>query len=363
MFSLSIKEILFFKLRYILIGFILFFVASLVFIISGLANGLANDNASSMQNMNVSSFYLSEDAENRMDRSQFSALDTEAMSTNNAQPLGIQMMSLQHKQSEKKVDVTLMAFNADHFLMPSITEGKAFTNHSPNNEVIVDRTLAKENVKIGDELYDENSQQSFKIVGFTENQTYSHTPTMMMNVNSWYALFGSKQQAHFNAIALNNDYSSTKSEVKNTLNNGVFVAKDDVIKTIPGYEAEQSSLLMMLAFLIIIAVFVLGAFFYIMTIQKINQFGILKAIGAKNKFLIGSTILQVFLLSVVSITLAIIFSYVLTLILPAGIPFYFDLLLICKFAFALLLVSLLGSLVSTISIIKVDPLQAMGRTE
>ena len=120
---------------------------------------------------------------------------------------------------------------------------------------------------------------------------------------------------------------------------------------------------MMLAFLIVIAVFVLGAFFYIMTIQKVNQFGILKAIGAKNKFLIGSTMLQVFILSVVSIGLAIGFAFVLQQIMPNGIPFVFDFKLILQFGGALLVVSLLGALFSTTSIVKADPLQAMGRAE
>lgn len=362
MLSLSLKEIKFFKLRYILIGFILFFVASLVFIISGLANGLANDNASSMKNMNAVSYYVSKDSENRMDRSRFAATDAEKISNANAQPLGIQMFTLKNKKSDKKLDVTMMTVNPEQFLMPSVTEGKTISKSS-KNEVVADITLQKDGAKLGDELYDENTKTTLKIVGFTENQTYSHTPTVIMNNNSWYNIFGGKENAGFNAIALSDTHASTKADVKDAIKDGKFVEKDALIKTIPGYEAEQSSLMMMLAFLIVIAVFVLGAFFYIMTIQKVNQFGILKAIGAKNKFLVGSTMLQVFILSVVSIGLAIGFAFVLQQIMPNGIPFVFDFKLILQFGGALLLVSLLGALFSTTSIVKADPLQAMGRAE
>lgn len=362
MFSLSLKEIKFFKLRYILIGFILFFVAALVFIISGLANGLANDNASSMKNMNAVSYYVSKDSDNRMDRSRFTATDVEKIKTNDAQPLGIQMMTLKDKESKEKLDVTLMGINPSQFLMPNVVDGKTISNTS-NNDVVVDKTLEKQGAKIGDKLYVENSKTTLTIVGFTEDQTYSHTPTVIMNTDTWYKIFGGKENAGFNAIALKNDNATTKADVKNAVADGKFVPKQDLIDTIPGYSAEQSSLMMMLAFLIVIAVFVLGAFFYIMTIQKVNQFGILKAIGAKNKFLIGSTMLQVLVLSVVSIGFAIGFAFVLQQIMPNGIPFVFDFALILKFGGALLVVSLLGALFSTTSIVKADPLQAMGRAE
>ncbi|WP_102691657.1 ABC transporter permease [Rummeliibacillus pycnus] len=362
MFSLSLKEIKFFKLRYILIGFILFFIAALVFIISGLANGLANDNASAMKNMNATTFYLAKDSENRLDRSHFSANDVAKIDNDHAQAFGLQMMSLKNTDTKKKVDVTLVGLNPEKFIMPNVTEGKNI-NTTTKNTLVADQTLQKQGVEIGDKLYEENTKTTFTVVGFTEDQTYSHTPVVFMNNKTWNAFFGGKDRASYNAIAMQNSSSKTKVDVENHVTNGKWIAKDDLVKKIPGYDAEQSSLFMMLAFLIVIAVFVLAAFFYIMTIQKVNQFGILKAIGAKNGFLIGSTMLQVLVLSIISIGLAIGFAYILQNIMPKGIPFVFDFALIFKFSVILLAVSLLGALFSSTSIVKADPLQAMGRVE
>lgn len=362
MFSLSLKEIKFFKLRYILIGFILFFIAALVFIISGLANGLANDNASAMKNMNATTFYLAKDSENRLDRSHFSANDVAKIDNDHAQAFGLQMMSLKNTDTKKKVDVTLVGLNPEKFIMPNVTEGKNI-NTTTKNTLVADQTLQKQGVEIGDKLYEENTKTTFTVVGFTEDQTYSHTPVVFMNNKTWNAFFGGKNRASYNAIAMQNSSSKTKVDVENHVTNGKWIAKDDLVKKIPGYDAEQSSLFMMLAFLIVIAVFVLAAFFYIMTIQKVNQFGILKAIGAKNGFLIGSTMLQVLVLSIISIGLAIVFAYILQNIMPKGIPFVFDFALIFKFSVILLAVSLLGALFSSTSIVKADPLQAMGRVE
>lgn len=108
MFSLSLKEIRFFKLRYSLIGFIYFFVASLVFIISGLANGLSADNASSILNMDAHAFYLDKDADHRLDRSRFDDQQMEKLTKNNAiQPIGLQMASLKKKGQTKKLMLVL----------------------------------------------------------------------------------------------------------------------------------------------------------------------------------------------------------------------------------------------------------------
>ena len=50
----------------------------------------------------------------------------------------------------------------------------------------------------------------------------------------------------------------------------------------PGYTEENGTIIMMLAFLIVISAFVIAVFFYVITIQKTQQFGVMKAIGASN---------------------------------------------------------------------------------
>ena len=56
----------------------------------------------------------------------------------------------------------------------------------------------------------------------------------------------------------------------------------------PGYTAENGTIMMMLVFLIVISAFVIAVFFYVLTIQKTQQFGVMKAIGASNGFIAKS---------------------------------------------------------------------------
>jgi putative ABC transport system permease protein len=362
MFFLPFKEMTFFKVRYLLISFIIFFVAVLVFIINGLANGLAMNNASSIINMPASSFYLQKNVEGRIDRSHLQINLEKVQSKSGVEPIGIQMGALSQVGSDNQLDVTFMAMKEGGFLKPDVMEGEDFIT-GVKNEVLLDRSLKSEKVKIGSIVKDARTGIKLKVSGFIHDQTFSHTPVAIVSFDTWGSLSGGPQNSKYNAVVSKNNDTVSRKEISKLVEGGVWVNKETVIKGVPGYTAEQNSLMMMLSFLIIIAVFVLAAFFYIMTIQKTSQFGILKAIGAKSSYLIKSTIVQVILLTLFSIATAVGFTRIFKAVLPIDIPFIFDLMQIIKFSGILFLVSIFGSLLSVFNITRADPVQAMGRLE
>ncbi|MEH7083121.1 ABC transporter permease [Neobacillus drentensis] len=361
MFSLPFKEMTFFKVRYLLISFILFFVAILVFVISGLANGLSMNNASSIINMPAHSFFLQKSAEGRIDRSHLTVDIEKLTAKSEAQPIGVQMGAISRVNSENRLDVTFIAVQPGSFLEPERRDGKSLES-GRGYSVLLDRSLSG-TIKIGMTVKDARSGISLNVVGFLDDQTFSHTPVALISLDTWEELAGGPNKREYNGIAINKSDLGLEKNISSLIKNGEWVEKDQVVKGIPGYTAEQNSLYMMLSFLIVIAVFVLAAFFYIMTIQKTAQFGILKAIGAKSSQLVKSTIFQVIMLTIVSIAAAIAFTKGFMSILPDDIPFIFDLVDIGKFSGLLFLVSVFGSLLSVFNIVKADPIQAMGRVE
>ena len=121
--------------------------------------------------------------------------------------------------------------------------------------------------------------------------------------------------------------------------------------------------MMMLSFLMVISALIIGVFFYVFTMQKSNQFGIMKAIGAKNGFLGKAVVSQVFVLSLVSIIIGILLTYGTAAVLPKGMPFILETRLMVTYSLVLLVIALLSSLVSVRTIVKIDPLKALGRVE
>src|SRR5690625_2018150 len=64
------KEIIKNKSRFIILGSIVFLVSLLTLIISGLSNGLSQDNAALIKDMPEGTFYMNEDADETYNRSE-----------------------------------------------------------------------------------------------------------------------------------------------------------------------------------------------------------------------------------------------------------------------------------------------------
>ncbi len=80
-------------------------------------------------------------------------------------------------------------------------------------------------------------------------------------------------------VIFRSHYAVQGSAIENINIKGVEVLdKATVVNNLPGYAAEQLTIKMILWVLVIISAAVLGVFFYVITIQKQKQFGVLKAI-------------------------------------------------------------------------------------
>ena len=89
----------------------------------------------------------------------------------------------------------------------------------------------------------------------------------------------------------------------------------------------------------------------------------MKAMGASNSFLAKAIISQVFILSVVSISVGVLLTYGSQAMFPDEMPFYLDTGLVIIYAVVLLIGSIVRSLISVRKITKIDPLLAIGRGE
>ncbi|MCG8396904.1 hypothetical protein LWS67_10000 [Bacillus atrophaeus] len=203
-------------------------------------------------------------------------------------------------------------------MAPEVIDGRMINNKT-TNEIVVDSSLKEDGLKLGDYIKEQFSGKTFEIVGFSKGESFSHTPVIHINFKEWGEIhkLSAKKQLFFKAIALKTSQDAAEQIDKNVT--GVdLIDKSQALKGIPGYSEEQGSIIMMIAFLFIIAAFVLAVFFYVMTIQKINQLGVwvLKAIGATTGYLARNIVFQVLLLTFISLVISIVLTYGVSAILP-----------------------------------------------
>jgi putative ABC transport system permease protein len=340
---LAWKEMRYAKVKFLLIIGIITLITSLVLSISGLANGLSVDNASAIKNMPADTYVVEAGDTHRLERSQLTKQDISSIK--GGSPLGLKMVEI--NLGGKTVNVSLFAADRDSTFMPTTEDHPKLAPY----EVLADPGLKEEGLEIGDSFTYEDKKWMIK--GFTEKRfSYGHTPAIFTSLETWEDLFG--DSLTYQAILFTNGGTiDTPSKMD-------IASKEDILSNVPGYSAEQGSLNMMVIFLLIISAIVLATFFYVMTLQKLHQYGVLKAIGTKAGILLRALFAQISTLTIAGIVAGNVVTFGLTLVIPAGVPFELPVTMILFNSALILLMAWIGSLLSFRSIVTVDPLQAIG---
>ena len=353
---LALKEIQYSKLRYALVVGLLFFVSLLVFFLTGLAYGLAKSNRSAIDEWQADEIILSDGVSNQLRMSQFPLDDWDEISSDEKAPIGVQDALFENPNDgeDEAIQGQLFGIELDSFLKPEIVDGEDIDGE---NEVIVDTTLLeKNNLSIGDKLKFNDSDDELTIVGVTEGHQLSVQPGIYLSLDDYANLEmtpGSEDTPIISAGIIRGEASVDEDEFDQS-------AIDDFIQDLPGYAAQNLTFLLMIGFLVIISAIILGIFIYILTLQKVSTFGVMKAQGIGDRYIITSVVAQTFILSIIGIAGGLIVTGLVSFGLPADVPYENNWPFYAGISALMVVVSVLGGLFSARTITKIDPLEAIG---
>ncbi|MFE8699752.1 ABC transporter permease [Cytobacillus sp. FJAT-54145] len=342
--NIAWKEINKNKVRFLILGSIIFLVSLLTFIISGLANGLSQDNAALIKGLPNGQFYMNDNAEETYNLSKIDIRiqDDILSKQKDAVALSIQMGFL-NDETEKQRSVAFV----------SSTDSKLFENVN-NGEIILDRSLEEEGIKVGDTLTNNQYSGEFVVKGFVDQKKYSHAPVAYISMEDYQEIYRVEEMQ---LIFIPEGNPLLKVAGLQSF------SKKDFLSTIPSYNAEQMSLNMIVWFLIVISGMLFAIFFYMVNVQKMGLYGILKAIGLKTSTLFRMMWTQMLFITLIALSLTIAFSQVFNLIAPKGMPYSLPTDTTVQLSLIFLIVGFIGATVSGIQIKKVEPLQAIQQGE
>lgn len=356
----AIKELLYGKKKYILIELLLILLMFMVLFLSGLASGLGRAVIAGIESMNADYFLLNDSAEKLITVSE---LPDEAMNEIKTQtvaelaPLDIQRMYLQKQDADEKINITYFAEQPGSFIEPEIMEGKGLANTHTKNPIVLDDDFMVQGISLGDTVRDSSSGLEFTVVGFAKDQMYGHVSIGFITTEDYTALrtaLNPHYEQAYHAIAVKGDVSGVK------IDGCELISKDEVIKSIPSYSAEHTTINMIVWVLVIVSAVIIGIFSYILTLQKRKQFGVMKAVGLGMGKLASIVISQNLLLSLFAAVIAGLLTFGMREILPQTMPFYLQMQTACAVSTAFVVISVLSSLLSIINIARIDPVQAIG---
>lgn len=339
------------KLRYGLVVGVIFLIAYLVFFLTGLANGLAQTNRSAVDSWKSDYVILNEQANKNLRMSRFSV---DLKNDVNADKMAeLTQASATIKDKEKnKINVNLFAIKQDEFLRPKLSEGRLF---SKTGEVVADSSLKKSyQLKIGDKITLGDSTKKLTITGFTDNASFNVQPVLYMTKETLASVLADNAQVNtISALVIRGKVNQVPKELES-------MTTSTFIENLPGYKAQNLTFSFMIGFLIVIAAIVIGIFIYILTLQKKAIFGVLKAQGISNGYLSRMVFAQTFILAILAVSLGLALTLLSAVFLPTSVPFQVNPLFFAGISVLMVLIAVFGALFSVVSIVKVDPLKAIG---
>ena len=330
------------KLKFSLIIGVLIMISYLLFLLSGLASGLMNMNREGIDKWQADAIILNKDANQTVEQSMFDKKDV------------VDTYKKQTTLKQSGIIVSLMfGVTDDSFLVPNMIDGKKF---NADNEVVADETLKEKGFKLGDTLSLSQSDEKLKIVGFSESAKYNASPVLFSNNKTIQNINPSLTEDKTNAVVVKDkDWQS-----KDLNHNLEAIGIESFVKNLPGYTAQNLTLNFMISFLFIISATVIGIFLYVITLQKTNLFGVLKAQGFSNGYLAKVVLSQTFIIALIGTVIGLVLTLITGAFLPSAVPIKFSATTLLIYGVVLIAVSLIGSLFSILTIRKVDPLKAIG---
>jgi putative ABC transport system permease protein len=348
-----------------------------VVVLGGLIFGLVKDCVSALQELPAT--HMAFENSSRPDY-QNSMLDKETWEKWATVP-GVKATPIGHSLSNARdvngapVDIAFWGVVPGSFAEPKVIEGQGLAT-APNAMIISRKIAIDKKVKIGDTLIIDRVLTEFKVVGITEPLAVSHAPVAYVALRKWQeATYGppggappgdTLPEAIFTAattIALAIDPGKNVNLAALDKEIGTkTMTKEQSFNGTSGYTAEIFTVKLMQFFLIATCVVVLGAFFSIWTIQRTAEIGLVKALGANNRYLVKDALGQVLFVLVVATAIGVLAAWFTTSAFEArGSVFELTTGNVLGSSLLLIGAGLLGALFALRRVVKIEPIIALGR--
>ncbi len=376
---IAIRDLRFAWGRFLLMAIVVGLVAFLTTLLSGLASGLILNNISGLEKLNYT--HLAFEYGNKpsyrnslIERDMWEGWrDLEGLQA--LEPMGHSMFNARLMDNTSLDDVVLWGIEPGSFLEPEVRQGTGLVG-SVENGVIISRLLAERGLKLGDTFKLDRALTELKVVGVVEELNIGHVPIVYTPMRKWQeATYGPPGGPapgeklpdilfdYATLVAMQIDPSVTPKALEEmdiemgtrTVDRlGSYIAST-------GYREELMTVQMIQGFLLIISAVVIGAFFTVWTIQRTQEIGLVKALGASNAYLMRDALGQVVILMIAGVLVGVAIAIQLgNVFVEGGFPFSMEIESAIAGAFLLVFAGLVGSALSVRLITRVDPIIALG---
>lgn len=349
---LALKEMRKEKLRYSLIIAMIVLISYLIFILTSLALGLAQQNTDAVNSWGMQSIIVNKDADISLTQSLIKKSQApDALPK--SQAYLAQAPIVAKASGHKQVSGTFIGLDNQQFVAKNLTVTSGHLAKS-RYQLMVDDAFKESGYQLGDTMKLNGNAHDYKIVGFTHHAKMSVAPVVYGRLSAWATLKNVPTTMIASAIVSTKAKPDAGNAALHTYSKHAFIQK------LPGYTAQNMTFEMMIGFLMVISLIVIAVFLYILTMQKQQNYAVLRAQGIPGAVLVKSTLSQAFLMVVAGLVIGVILTVATAMAMPSAVPMAFDVPILSLVALALVVIAMLGAVIPVRSILQVDPVTVIG---
>lgn len=366
---LALRELLRQPGRFVTATVVLTLVATLIMLLGGLLDGLVSRSTGALRVQSGDAISYSVTARASLLRSQIDPdLYAAIAGISGVEDIGgfsiVQLGGrLEGAPNRELISVVLFGYE----LPP-----KGFPEPPPVGSVLADRSLQADGVDIGTILELGPNRTPVEVVDFVDDTNYAGQGALWGDLDTWREVAGEnavgppleadRVQAVVVAFSDGADPAAMPAEIDAATDGATeTLSISDAIDAIPGVAEQRTTFNQIIGVTAMIAAAVIGLFFALLTVERLDLYGVLKALGAKSSTLFLGIVTQAVVVTVIAGSIAAAAVYTLdALIGPGGVPLTISMTRVWSSMGLLLAASLLGCSLSLRRVLRVDPAAAIG---
>lgn len=377
---LAYKEIWRNKSRFLLISAVVALITTLVLFIAGLAEGLGLGQREFIEKLNADLLVYRSDVDLEIPASRLGLSKLNDVlrieGVRNVGPLGFSSVTIEFADGREPFDITLIGAEPGKPGEPGVEEGQQLVSRR-SNEAIIDRiTVLETGLQVGDRFTIKSLQgteaefYTLRVVGITDSRRYLIRPAVVVPFLEWNDIKPQAEVAARNeeltadvfAVKLQNpaELALVRQRMTAEVDDIEVATLTEAYLATPGYQPQQSTLTTQKNFALLISLLVIGGFFQIQTLQKVAQVGMLKAIGASSWLIVVTALIQILMVTAMGVVMGAVGTLLLAANFPVSIPIIFTPESVVTTVVTLLIIGPVSGLVAIRSLLKIEPLTALG---
>jgi len=284
-----------------------------------------------------------------------------------AAELATTLLSYSAPGDDELVNVSVIGFRTGHTGSPTgLDEGRL--PEAPG-EVVFSGEDARGRFGIGDEITIEPGSLPVQVVGLTKGGRFNVGPTLWTPWETYEQLVRLATPDTVlvlpSILAVDPAPGITPAQLVADLNrldpNIEALTREDAAAKTPGRDAIQIAFLAVIGLGYLVVAVVIGFFFLTMTLQKEPSITLLRAVGARGRYLVRCLLLQVAVVTFGGLGVGVLLLVAIAPVVRSTITVTIDPLAIAQTAGPVLAVALLGAIPPLRRVLRIDPYAVVTR--